>query len=143
MTCTFFGHKDTPYSIKDKLREQLIDLIENQGANKFYVGNHGSFDRMAASVLRELKGIYPNIEFRIVLAYLPNYEINHEETEFPEGIENVPKRFAIDYRNKWMIKKADAVVAYIAQDLGGAAKFVKLAERRELRVINLFEVLSK
>ena len=27
--CTFFGHRDCPSSIKPKLREALIDLIEN------------------------------------------------------------------------------------------------------------------
>lgn len=29
--CTFLGHRDCPDEIKPKLREVLIDLIENEG----------------------------------------------------------------------------------------------------------------
>lgn len=36
--CTFFGHQDCPSSIKPKLREVLIDLIENHTVDMFYVG---------------------------------------------------------------------------------------------------------
>ena len=36
--CTFFGHRDCPSSIKPKLREVLIDLIENHAVDMFYVG---------------------------------------------------------------------------------------------------------
>ena len=42
--CTFFGHHDCPSSIKPKLREILIDLIENHAVNMFYVGQQGAFD---------------------------------------------------------------------------------------------------
>ena len=148
MTCTFFGHKDTPGSVKDKLREAIINLIELSGVDMFYVGTHGSFDRMAASILQELTGIYPNIDYRIVLAYLPNNKnkddlVNLEKTEFPEGIETAPKRFAIDFRNRWMLMRADTVVAYVSHDWGGAAKFVQLAERKQLPVLNLFNTLNK
>ena len=42
--CTFFGHRDCPSSIKPKLREVLIDLIENHSVDMFYVGQQGAFD---------------------------------------------------------------------------------------------------
>ena len=39
------------------------------------------------------------------------------------------KRFAIDYRNRWMIDRSDYVVTYVVHDLGsGAAKYKRLAE---------------
>ena len=139
MTCTFFGHKDTPAFVKDKLREVIINQIEICGVDMFYVGNHGNFDRMVFEILKEMKEIYPNIDYRIVLAYLPKNENNLKNTEFPEGIETVPKRFAIDFRNRWMINHADSVIAYISHDWGSAAKFVKLAEHKKLCVINLFK----
>ena len=148
MTCTFFGHRNTPNSVKDKLREAIINLIEICEVDMFYVGNHGNFDRMAFEILKEMKEIYPNIDYRIVLAYLPNnknkdYPYYLEKTEFPEGIEIVPKRFAIDFRNRWMIDHADTVISYISHDWGGAAKFVQLAERKQLPVLNLFNTLNK
>ena len=52
--CTFFGHRDCPSSIKPKLREVLIDLIENHTVDMFYVGQQGAFDSMVRSVLKEL-----------------------------------------------------------------------------------------
>ena len=42
--CTFFGHRDCPSSIKAKLREALVDLIENHAVDMFYVGQQGAFD---------------------------------------------------------------------------------------------------
>ena len=144
MTCTFFGHRDTPYSIREKLKLQIIDLIDNKGVDMFYVGNHGNFDRMVIGILKTIKLIYP-IDYRIVLAYPPgkNFVYNGEETEYPEGIEKMMKKFAIEYRNNWMLKNADVVVAYVARDWGGAAKFVKIAERKKLYVVNLYEPVSE
>lgn len=54
MTCTFFGHANTPLEIRDKLKTTLIDLIENRSVDLFYVGDKGNFDKLALSVLREI-----------------------------------------------------------------------------------------
>ena len=138
MTCTFFGHKNTPDSIKPLLEETLTDLIENHGADKFYVGDSGSFDRMAAAVLQKLKEKYPHIKYCVVLAYLPNDGIQLPyPTEFPEGIENIMSRLAINYRNKYMMNKADTVITYITHDWGGAAKFAGKAKRKGKNMIHL------
>lgn len=103
-TCTFFGHKDTSKETEPILKQALIDLIENKNVIKFYVGNQGTFDYMVKRVLTELKEIYP-ITYDVVLAYLPGKkyffeEENPTDTIFPDGIEKIPKRFAINYRNK-------------------------------------------
>ena len=54
MKVCFFGHSDAPWSIQPKLREVILDLIDNEGADEFYVGTHGNFDRMVLAVLSEL-----------------------------------------------------------------------------------------
>ena len=56
---------------------------------------------------------------------------------YPEGLESVPRRFAISWRNKWMVGESDTVICYIAHSWGGAAQFVELAERKKKTVINL------
>ena len=66
----FFGHSDAPWSVQPKLRKVILDLIDNEEANEFYVGNHGNFDRMVASVLSELSEIRA-FRFYVVLVYLP------------------------------------------------------------------------
>ena len=53
VACTFFGHRDCPDSICPKLRSVLVDLIENQQADTFYVGRQGSFDELVYAALRE------------------------------------------------------------------------------------------
>ena len=39
------------------------------------------------------------------------------------------KKYAISYRNNWIVKKADLVVCYITLSFGGAAKFVEKARK--------------
>jgi len=72
--CTFFGHRDCPSSIKPKLREVLIDLIENHAVAMFYVGQQGAFDGIVRSVLKELVSVYPHINYAVVLERLPQNE---------------------------------------------------------------------
>ena len=131
MVCTFFGHKDTPKEIEPTLRSTLINLIENKNVNVFYVGNNGNFDTMVRHQLEDLSHTYP-ITYSVVLAYLPtekNKYDNLTNTIYPEGLETVPKRFAISWRNKWMIQQSDIVVTYVTHNFGGAAKFKTLAEK--------------
>lgn len=138
MTVTFFGHSDAPDTLRDKLKDVLIGLIINRGADLFYVGNNGNFDRLALSVLKELKTAYSYIEYRVVLAYMPTgNSAGLANTEYPEGIELVPKRFAICFRNKWMIEQSDVVVTYVVRGYGGAAKFAELARKKGKIVWNL------
>lgn len=138
-TVTFFGHKDTPKETELTLRTTLIDLIENHNAVNFYVGNNGNFDIMVCRVLDELSAVYP-IQYSVVLAYLPvqkDEDENLKNTILPEGIETVPKRFAISYRNKWMIDRSDTVVTYVTRNFGGASQFKALAERKGKWVLEL------
>ena len=133
--CTFFGHHDCPSSIKVKLRDTLISLIENHAVDMFYVGRQGAFDAIAHSVLKELVSIYPHIDYAVVLERLPpkrdEFDLtDYSDTMLPEGIESVHPRFAISWRNNWMIKQSDYVVTYITPSWGGAAQFAVLAEKQ-------------
>ena len=139
MICTFFGHRDTPPEIKTLLRQVISELIEKQGVRRFYVGNQGNFDAMARSLLAEFEQTH-GIRYEIVLAYLPRQEDPLRDTDhtlLPEGIENVPPRFAIEYRNKWMIAHSDIVITYVTRSFGGAAKFKEMAQKKKRTVIEL------
>ena len=141
MVCTFFGHKDTPKEIEPTLRTTLIDLIENKNVTVFYVGNNGNFDSMVHRQLEDLSHTYP-ITYNVVLAYLPTKKSEYDDytnTILPEGIETKPKRFAISYRNKWMVEQSDIVVTYVTHNFGGAAQFKALAEKQGKTVIELSE----
>lgn len=71
LSCTFFGHRDCPASIRSSLRAVLISLIETEGVTSFFVGNQGAFDAAAQSVLRDLQSQYPDITCTVVFAYMP------------------------------------------------------------------------
>ena len=140
--CTFFGHHDCPAEVKPKLREILTDLIENHSVDMFYVGNKGAFDRMVRSVLRELAQEYAHIYYAVVLERMPgkqseDYPEDYSDTMLPEGIEEAPPRFAIAWRNKWMLRQSDYVVTYITHSWGGAAQYAEMAKRQKKTVINL------
>ena len=138
MTCTFFGHRDTPDQIKGILYNIVLKLINERNVTEFYVGNHGNFDRLALSVLKELYLKYPHIKYYVVYAYLPQKDDeNFLHTIYPEGIENTPKRFAIDFRNKWMLKRADIVVTYVQNSISNSAKLAKAAKQKGKEVINI------
>ena len=130
--CTFFGHHDCPSSIKTKLRDTLIDLIENHSITMFYVGRQGSFDAMVRFALRDLVTQYPQIDYAVVLERLPPRQDksdprDYADTILPDGIETVHPRFAISWRNNWMLNHSDYVVTYIIHSWGGAAKFARKA----------------
>ena len=140
--CTFFGHHDCPLSIKPMLREALTDLIENHSVDVFYVGNKGAFDRFVRAILRELIQEYPHIRYAVVLERMPvrrsdDVLEDYSDTMLPEGIEEVHPRFAIVWRNKWMLRQSDYVVIYVTHSWGGAAQFAEMAERQKKTVINL------
>ena len=138
--CTFFGHRDCPETIKSKLREMLIDLITNHNVDMFYVGNQGRFDAIVRGVLQELKKEDPRINYAIVLAYMPGKQIefdDYADTMLPEGIESVHPRYAISWRNNWMIQQSNYVVTYITHSWGGAAQYAEKATRSGKVVINL------
>ena len=139
-SCTFFGHRDCPESIKPKLREVLVDLITNHNVDMFYVGNQGRFDAIVRGVLRELKKEYPQINYAVVLAYMPGKQMefdNYADTMLPEGIESVHPRYAISWRNNWMLWQSDYVVTCITHSWGGAAQFAEKAKSQKKIVINL------
>lgn len=138
--CTFSSHRDCPETIKPALRQALVDLIENNHADLFYVGNQGSFDRMVRSVLRELTAAYPHIRYAVVLAYLPGKNAQAEDpcdTMYPEGLECVHPKYAISWRNNWMLTRSDFVITYITHTWGGAARFAEKAKRTGKTVRNL------
>ena len=83
--CTFFGHRDCPSSIKEKLHEEIERLISHHGVNTFYVGTQGNFDRMAYAALVELRKRYQHIKIYRVLAYMPTRMISIMTTVMTSG----------------------------------------------------------
>ena len=129
--CTFFGHRDSPSSIRGVLSAEIERLINEKDVNTFYVGTQGNFDRMVYSVLAELRKRYQHIKVYRVLAYMPKLgDTDTYDTIVPEGIETTYPRYAIIKRNKWMIDHSDYVIAYVTHTFGGAYQAVERAKKK-------------
>ena len=136
--CTFFGHRDCPEMIRPKLRSTLKNLITECNMDMFYVGDKGRFDALVHSVLRELQDEYPHIRYAVVLAYMPKQgQEARPDTMLPEGIESVHPRYAISWRNNWMLQHSDYVVAYVTHSWGGAAQFIKKATSQHKSIVHI------
>lgn len=136
--CTFFGHRDAPDNVGLQLSENLRNIIVHENVNIFYVGDNGRFDKMVQMVLANLKKEGYDIEFFVVLAYMPKIKsVINCETIYPEGLETVLPKYAIDRRNRWMIEHSDYAIVYVERSFGGAAKYVEIAKKKGLKVINI------
>ena len=118
----------------------LVDLITNHNVDMFYVGHQGQFDAYVHSELKKLKQEYPQINYAVVLAYMPGKKTEYDDysdTMLPEGIESVHPHYAISWRNNWMLRESDYVVTYITHTWGGAYRCAEKARRQKKVVINL------
>ena len=138
MIATLCGHAQI--SQVEEVEKWLYAVSESlieQGAVTFYLGGYGAFDGLAASVLREQKKRYPQIELVLVLAYLNDRRdtSGYDRTVYPP-LETVPRRFAISHRNRWMVEVSDVVVVYVLHDWGGAATTLRCAKQKAKQIIS-------
>ncbi len=142
MTVAFFGHGKLDYSHEtiNRLTVEIEKLIQI-GANDFLLGGYGNFDTLAASILFDLKRKYYHIKSTLVIPYLnKSYNLHfYDSTVYPD-IENVPKRYAIVQRNRWMVENSDIIIFYVSYAIGGAYDTLKYAKRLNKRMINLSSV---
>ena len=139
--CTFIGHEQTPCEIKEKLCDQIELLITKYGVDTFFVGTHGNFDRIVYDSLCQLERKY-KITTKIVLAYLSQktdwYDLS--KTIFPAQLDNVPPKYAISKRNKYMIEQSNYMICYVDNTQTNAYVFAKMAIKKGLLVFNLGQV---
>lgn len=147
-SCFFIGHRDALECLLPLVQETAERLIRQEGVTDFYVGSRGAFDHMAAKAVRRLMEIYPHVRLYRVLAYLPAQELEETSlgftgTVFPEGLESVPRRFAIFRANRVMVDACDFLIAYAPRETGNARRVLDYARRRQgrglLRVVELKE----
>lgn len=138
MTVTFAGHSDVTDSelVKEWLKETVREVI-HRGANQFLLGGYGSFDCMAATVVKDLQGTYPDIKSFLVIPYVNRgYDTRlYTNSVFPPHLVNAPPRAAIPRRNQWMVEVAKVVIAYVLHEGGGAATTLKYAHRKNKEII--------
>ena len=135
-TCFFIGNRDTPNSIKEQLDEAIEKHIVEYDVTTFIVGHYGRFDVLVTDALCKAKKKHTNIELYLLEPYALNLTHKRElPSEFngsfyPEGLETVPKPFAIIKANRYVIQHSDYLIAY-CHYIGNTKNFVKYAQRFE------------
>ena len=137
-SCFFIGHRDAPESVLSSLTIALERLIVEENVGYFYVGQYGSFDRMAAQAVKEVKQHYPEVRLMLVLPYHP--ALRPVETQegfgsacYPWEDEKIPKRLAIIKTNRRMVDTCDYLIAHAWHHLGGSGQIVEYARKREAK----------
>lgn len=132
-SCFLFGHRDAPWELEPWIRKAVERHYQQYGVRQFYVGNHGSFDRMALSAVRAVKKIYPDLELYLVAAYPPF----QRPDPLPDGFDNsfypplegVPPRYAIMKANQYMVNVSDTIICYAAH-FGNTRNLLESVEKR-------------
>ena len=121
-------------------------LIEKKNVKTFWVGNYGSFDGYAASVVKELQEKYSDIKLELVIPYLTK-EINENKYFYYQKYdsilmadipESVPARYKIIKTNYYMIDNSAYMVCYVNRSWGGAGKALEYAKKKkDIEIFNL------
>lgn len=138
MNVTFCGHAkiSDQNSVQRWLFEVTQALIE-QGATTFYLGGYGSFDGLAARVLRKQKETHPDIKLVLVRPYLNrNLDSSGYDYSVYPPLESVPPHLAIPKRNQWMVDASQVVVSYVLHNWGGAAATLRYARQKKKIVLS-------
>ena len=140
-----FGHSNYEPNMENskRLENALRDCIENKRITSFYIGGYGKFDICCAIKLHSLKIEYPEIKVILVTSYINNLHLAKvvvdeyfDEILYP-SLENVIPKFAIVYRNKWMIDHSDYCIFYVNHSWGNASKMLNYAIRKKCDYVNI------
>lgn len=117
-SCFFIGHREAPIELEPFLHREIERHIVEYSVNAFIVGRYGRFDHLAAQAVLAAKEAHPGITLSLLLPYHPagrTLELpkGFDGSIYPDGMETIPHRYAIDRGNRKMIKQVDYLIAYV------------------------------
>ena len=151
MIISFCGHSN--FRESEEYEEKILQFLDEHVGNEkadLYLGGYGKFDEFAYRCCAKYKIKHPDVLLVFITPYFTDeYQKNHlndlkkkyDYIIYPE-IENKPLKFAITYRNKWMIEKSDFVICAVNREWGGAYNSYRHAKRKKKQIFNLFDTLE-
>lgn len=142
MTVTFCGHSD--FVPSTAIEARLLSVLGSQIGDspaELLLGGYGNFDRFAFRCGKIFQQTHPQVSLIYVTPYMVTERQTSVGAEY-DGIvypplENVPPRYAILHRNRYMVERADLVIACITRSRGGAYQTYLHARRKGKAMINL------
>ena len=146
-SCFFIGHREADERLLPILTAAIKRLIAEEQVLFFYVGRYGGFDRIAATAIKHLKLHHPDITLMLVLPYHPGERIietpyGFDGTYYPEGLEKVPRRYAIVRANEIMAKQSDWLISYVRHGASNSRRILEYAQKQGTACININDLLE-
>ena len=145
--CFFIGHRETPDEIYPALYAAVQDHIVRCGVTEFVAGRYGNFDRLAAKAVREAAYDHPEVRLTMLLPYHPAERPvfvpeDFDGTCYPCGMEKVPRKAAIVRADRYMIDRADFLIAYARYAASNAKRLFDYAAGKatkgRITILNLY-----
>ena len=139
LTCFFIGHRDSGEEIYPILCSEVERHIVEYGVGEFIVGHYGRFDGMAARAVRKAKENHPEILLTLLLPYLDRTSPSEgfDGSVYPDGLELVPRKYAIARANQMMIDRCDCLIAHVNRTYGGAFRCLKYARGKRIAITRI------
>lgn len=146
MIVTFCGHGYYNACAEDERKiSEILDRCVGDTPVEFFLGGYGDFDSFAWSCARKYKEKHGQAKLVYITPYLltdkRNDPFEYKKDRFDlvlyPGLENVPPKFAISRRNRWMVEQADLVIAYITHTYGGSYATYTHAKRKKKLLYNI------
>ena len=146
-SCFFIGHREADERLLPMLTAAIERLITEEQVLFFYVGGYGGFDRIAATAIKRMKLQHPEIILMLVLPYHPGERpietpYGFDGTYYPEGLEKVPRRYAIVRANEIMVKQSDWLISYVRHGASNSRRILEYAQKQGTACININDMLE-
>ena len=148
-SCFFIGHREASALILPYIKSAVEKLIQEEKVRDFYVGGYGNFDRLSGEAVLQLKKHFSAIRLYRVLPYHPadhrkETPDGFDGTYYPDGMEYVPRQYAISRANRAMIDQSTFLISYVWHPASNAGKLLDYARTREkkglIHIINLSDM---
>ena len=137
--------------LKEKIKAQIINLIENENVDTFFVGEIGGYEEDAYDTVLEVFKNYPDIHITLIVSKTSELHdigidgsgIIHQrrfchDWIYPDKSAVGYKRWCIVHRNRFIIENTDFIIAYNKYK-GRAYDFCKQAKNKGVTIIELAE----
>ena len=159
-TCAFTGHRpqSLPFGfdennigcvrLKEKLREQILFKIENEGVRRFLSGMALGTDLFAAKIVIQLRESYPDISLFAIIpcASQPSKWSSFQQERYKNVLRLCEHAIVLqkEYtsncmrkRNEYLIDHADCIIAVWDGSLSGTGQTVQLAKQKGISITAL------
>ena len=154
--CCFTGHRKIDFEIMKILPDILDKVIESliwQGVTVFRAGGAIGFDTVAALAVIEKKIAHPEIKLELELpckdqarswsdAEQDVYEYVLSKADKIAYTCEQYRRGCMHERNRRLVNGSDFCVAFCSSDKGGSAYTLNYAKKKELAIINLYDIVK-